>query len=130
MPGYGADDMTALLVMVHGSPRPESNEDMFRVVEEIRTRGSHGMVAVGFLDCNEPDIATAIAECVERGAREIVAVPYFLHSGRHVTRDLPDLLEAAMEDHPGVVIRMGPFIGSRPEIADVVRDRVAEVTID
>ena len=47
---------TALLVMVHGSPRPVANEDMFRVVEEVKRRGAFDVVEVGFMECNAPTI--------------------------------------------------------------------------
>lgn len=115
--------MKALLVLVHGSPRPESNEDMYRVVELVRRSGTHPIVEVGFLDVNQPDIPAAILACVERGATSIIAVPYFLHSGRHVTIDIPDLLEEGSRRH-AIPISMGPFLGSLPQIADVIRDRV------
>lgn len=118
--------MRALLVMVHGSPRVESNLDMYRVVEEVRRRELFDFVEVGFLDVNEPDIPTAVETCVERRAGSIVAVPYFLHSGKHVTKDLPDLLEEAAQRHPHVKITMGDYIGHDAAIADVLRDRVRE----
>lgn len=116
----------ALLVMVHGTPRPESNGDMYRVVDRVRGSGRFEIVEVGFLDLNEPDIPTAIERCVAAGASEIAAVPYFLHSGRHVTRDLPHLLDDASQRHPDVKITMGDFIGSRPEITRALTDRFRE----
>jgi sirohydrochlorin ferrochelatase len=117
---------TALLVMVHGSPRPSSNADMFTVVERVRARGLFGFVQVGFMELNEPDIPAAIESCVESGADKVVAVPYFLHAGTHVADDLPGLLEDAARRHPGVTFLMGDFLGHDPLIADVVRDRAAQ----
>lgn len=118
---------TALLVMVHGSPRPESNRDMFAVVDLVRDQNVFSDVEVGFMECNEPDIPTAIDSLVERGAEKVVAVPYFLHSGSHVADDLPTLLEDAQEKYPGVAFLMGDFLGHDPLIADVVAERVHEV---
>lgn len=127
MSGHGANGMKrALLVMVHGSPNPDSNDDMFEVVENVRSRGLFDRVEVGFLDLNAPDIETAIQTCVQAGAEAIVAVPYFLHSGRHVTRDLPDLLIRAAARFPAVAITMTDFIGSRPEIMDAIAARVRD----
>jgi sirohydrochlorin ferrochelatase len=115
--------------MVHGSPRPESNEDVFAVVEELRSRRAFDRVEVGFLDVNQPDIPTAVETLVTAGAREIVAVPYFLHSGKHVSNDLPDILEAAARRHPAVLILMGDYLGHAEAIADVLRDRVGEAVV-
>ena len=118
--------MNALLLLVHGSPREESNMDMFTVVEDIRKGGRWPLVEVGFLDCNQPDIPAAIDRCVELGATRIVGVPYFLHSGRHLTRDLPDLLEAGARKHPGTTILMGDTLGENAVITEIILDRRAE----
>ena len=118
---------TALLVMVHGSPRPQSNGAMFEVVEMVKSRQIFDFVTVGFMECNEPTIPAAAAQCVESGAQKVVAVPYFLHAGSHVADDLPTLLEAAREEFPHVEWLMGDYLGRDERIADVVAARVGEV---
>lgn len=115
----------ALLVMVHGSPRPIANQDMFAVVEVIRMRGSYPIVEVGFMEINTPSIPEALARCVAQGAERVVAVPYFLHTGNHVTDDLPNLLEAAQADYPDTEFLMGDYLGHDPLVADVIAARVA-----
>lgn len=116
----------ALLVMVHGSPRPESNADMFAVVEVVRRRGVYPIVEVGFLECNQPSIPAAIDDCVRQGAQRVIAVPYFLHAGNHVADDLPTLLEEAQARYPQVEFLMGDFLGHDAHITEVLRARVAE----
>lgn len=119
--------MKALLIMAHGSPRPEANHDILRIAGVVAATGLYPIVKVGYLDCNEPDIATAIDQCVAAGARTIAAVPYFLHSGKHLLRDLPAALRAAARRHPGVEILMGRYLGAEPEMAAVLSARVAAV---
>lgn len=122
---------TALVVMVHGSPRPESNNAMFRVVERVRAEslqtGEYSQVEVGFMECNEPTIPEAIETCVNAGATRIVAVPYFLHTGNHVADDLPTFLEEAQERYPHVEFLMGDFLGHDAAIETVILDRAREV---
>ena len=115
--------------MVHGSPRPESNLDMFEVVETVRRRGAFPIVEVGFMECNEPFISDAIEACVRRGAKRVIAVPYFLHPGNHVADDLPTLLEAAQERYPQVEFLMGDYLGRDSHIADVIVDRVKQAQV-
>lgn len=115
----------ALLVMVHGSPRPIANAEMFRVVEIVKERGAFPIVEVGFMECNEPTIPEAIATCVERGANEVVAVPYFLHTGKHVADDLPTLIEEAMARYPEVTFRMGDYLGRSERLTEILKDRTA-----
>lgn len=118
---------SSLLVMVHGSPKPESNEDMFRVVEMIRAREIYREIAVGFMECNEPDIPTAIAQIVENGASSIVAVPFFLHAGTHVADDLPSVLEAAQEKYLETEFLLGDYLGAQPPITEVLSARLEEI---
>lgn len=118
----------ALLVMVHGSPRPVANTDMLRVVEALRSREVFPIVEVGFMECNAPTIPEAIDMCVAQGATTVTAVPYFLHTGTHVADDLPTLLEEAAERHPAVLFRMGAYLGKSPMLTDILADRIAMVS--
>lgn len=120
--------MRALLIMSHGSPRPEANEVVTRLAGVLRSGTRHELVRVGYLDVNEPTIPQAIDECIAGGATEIIAVPYFLHSGKHVVRDLPDLLEDAQARYPGVRILMTDYVGRDPLIDSVLLARVNEAT--
>ena len=120
----------ALLVMVHGSPRPIANADMFRVVETLKSRPGaerFPIVEVGFMECNEPNIPEAIDRCVAAGATRVVAVPYFLHTGTHVCDDLPTLLEEAQERHPNVEFRMGDYLGLSARLTEILADRAGAI---
>jgi sirohydrochlorin ferrochelatase len=119
--------VNALLVMAHGSPRTQANQDIVRAADSIRDSGRYPIVVVGFLDCNDPDIPAAIDECVAAGATKIVAVPYFLHSGRHFLIDIPEILGGGALRHPEVEILMGDYLGRMPQIADILRDRIDAV---
>lgn len=124
----GGHRLKALLIMAHGSPRPEANDDIRAVAEVIRSRNVYPIVEIGYLDCNEPDIAGAVDLCVAAGAREIIAVPYFLHSGKHFVRDLPDALKESATRHPGVEIQMGDYIGRQSAMTEVVQNRIAAIS--
>ena len=117
--------LNSLLILIHGSPRPIANTDMFRVVEVIRERGVFPIVEVGFMECNAPDIPEAIAKCVAQGAASVVAVPYFLHTGTHVADDLPTLIEQAQEQYPQVKFAMGGYLGRSEKLTDILADRIS-----
>ncbi|MGI4788588.1 MAG: sirohydrochlorin chelatase [Janthinobacterium lividum] len=120
---------TALLVMVHGSPRPIANTPMFQVVEEVKARGVFDQVEVGFMECNEPTITESIDACAAAGAEKVIAVPYFLHTGTHVADDLPTLLEEAAARHPQVQFQMGRYIGTSPKLTDILSQRAESVML-
>lgn len=119
--------MRALLLVAHGSPRPEANADIQHVAAVVRQRMRESPVRIGYLDCNAPDIAAAVDECVADGATEVVVVPYFLHSGRHLLRDVPEILEQSAKKYPAITITMTDYVGRQPAIADVLLDRARSV---
>jgi sirohydrochlorin ferrochelatase len=118
--------MRALLIMAHGSPRPEANGAIHSVADLIRRRALFDRVEVAFLDCNEPTIPDGLDMLADGGAEEVIAVPYFLHAGRHVVLDIPQLLGEAQERHPAVRFRLGEYLGRSPELGQVLLDRTAE----
>ena len=118
---------TALLVMVHGSPRPVANKSMFQVVEEVKARSVFDVVEVGFMECNEPTITEAADTCVGSGADTVIAVPYFLHTGTHVADDLPTLLDEAAARHPQVKFQMGRYLGTSPKLTEILARRAEAV---
>lgn len=124
--------MNALLVMVHGSPKPTANAPMFEVVEAFKARpdaqAQFPVVHVGFMECNEPDIPSAIDACIDAGATRIVAVPYFLHTGTHVCDDLPTLLRDGQAKYPGVTFLMGDYLGLSPRLTTLLAERASETT--
>lgn len=120
-------ERSALLLMVHGSPNPESNADVFRVAELIRQKRRYAAVTVAFMECNEPDIPAAIDSLVESGVHSITAVPFFLHAGKHVADDLPTALEQAQEKYPGVEFLLGDYLGCEPLVAKVLLERLQEL---
>ena len=119
----------ALVILVHGSPRPAANGEMFRVVASLKARADcpFGIVEVGFMECNTPTIPDAIAACVAQGASRVVAVPYFLHTGTHVCDDLPTLLEAAQLKYPHIAFLMGDYVGLSPRLTDLLARRADAV---
>lgn len=116
----------ALLVLVHGSPRPVANNDVYAVVDVVRQQEQFAIVEVGFIDCNLPTIPQAIEICVARGAERVIAVPYFLHTGNHVINDLPAMLEAAQARHPGIEFLMGDILGNDALLAEVIHERITD----
>jgi sirohydrochlorin ferrochelatase len=51
-----------------------------------------------------------------------VLVPYFLHPGMHVRRDLVEIIDAARLAYPGVQFDISDFFGSHPGVPDLLAD--------
>jgi sirohydrochlorin cobaltochelatase len=94
----------ALLLMAHGTPLPAANAPLYTIARTLVRNLGLSQSYVGFLDCNTPTIPDAIGQLVAQGAQRIIALPYFLHLGRHVAEDLPQLVAEAQAKHPAVAI--------------------------
>lgn len=117
-------DRTALLLIDHGSRRAEANELLGQVAASVRARLSgDAIVEIAHMELAEPTIEDGFNRCVERGATIVVAHPFMLSRGRHVTEDVPRLVATAAAAHPGVTYVVSEPLGGHPGIADVVADR-------
>lgn len=113
----------AVLLIAHGSRRPEANADLEFVASELRTRGRYPLVRVSYLELAEPDIETGGAHCVEAGATEVILLPYFLSPGVHVVDDLTEARQKLSERFPGVRFTLAEPLGRHPLLIDVVEQR-------
>jgi sirohydrochlorin ferrochelatase len=118
---------TALLLIAHGSRRPEANADLEYVAGQMRERGRYPVVQVSFLELAEPGIEAGGALCVEQGATDVILLPYFLSPGVHVAEDLTEVRNRLSERFPGVRFVLAEPLGRHPLLLDVVEQRAREV---
>jgi len=121
-----ARDEPALVLVDHGSRRPEANESLEQVAELVRAAAPGRPVRCAHMELAPPTLADAIEACVAEGAREIVVVPYFLAPGSHSTRDIPALVREAAARHAGLRVRVAKPLGVHPRLAELVLDRARE----
>jgi sirohydrochlorin ferrochelatase len=106
--------MPGLLIIAHGSRRAASNDEVRALCEQVRAQRDvpYEHIETAFLELAEPDIPTGLATLARRGATEIVAFPYFLAAGTHVTDDIPQAIAAFRQTHPAVSVRLTPHLGA------------------
>ncbi len=114
----------AILLVDHGSRRPEANALLDSVAAELSRRMPDHIVRVAHMEIAEPTIAQGLDTCVEAGAREIVVHPYFLGPGNHTRKSIPNLVEAAAQRHPELRVRISEPLGLHPKLVDVIVERV------
>jgi sirohydrochlorin ferrochelatase len=103
-----------------------ANEAVRAVAAQIEQSGGFELVEVAFLDCSPPDLSTAVARLVQRGAKSVVVVPYFLTLGTHLQRDLPKLVQAAAQEHGGIEISVTLPLDGHPALAQILLERTRE----
>ncbi len=120
------DQNTAVLLIAHGSRRAEANQDLVRLAELVAERGQYHIVEVSYLELAEPSIPQGGRKCVERGARRVLMMPYFLSAGVHVVNDLQEIRGDLASQFPEVDFELCPHLGLHPLMAEIVLQRLAE----
>lgn len=89
-----------IVLIDHGSKREESNlllETMATLYQ--RRSPNHFVVRAAHMEIASPSISDVIADLVLRqNIDRIVCHPYFLSPGRHVTKDIPVLVQEARDE--------------------------------
>lgn len=86
------------------------------VGDDILVRHAH-------MELAEPSIAAGFADCVRNGATEVIAFPYMLSPGKHVTRDVPRLVAEAAQAFPQVSYRVTGAFGVHEKLAELILGR-------
>lgn len=114
--------MKTLLLVAHGSRRPQSNDEIRALAEKVRAKakGQFGFVSCAFLELAEPSIPDGIEACIQQGADEVVVMPYFLSAGRHVVEDVPALVHTKQLQYPHVPIHFAPYLGASDIMPELI----------
>ena len=114
----------AILLVDHGSRRPEANAQLEELAARMRTRRPGWTVHVAHLEIAAPSVAEALDSFAAAGAREILLHPFFLSPGRHTREDIPRLAREACERHPGLTVRVTDPLGVDDSMVAVVLERI------
>ena len=115
------------MLVGHGSKTRGFDKSMRRVEKMLKKGGRYFDVRCGFLEAAEPSIPRAIRECIDRGAKEVRVLPYFVLSGKHVMSDIPRIVADAARRHRSAKIVLRPYLGYHSKIVSVVKERLGRV---
>ncbi len=117
----------AVVLASHGSKALGFDSAMKRVVAALRREKKFKEVCCAFLEVAQPSISEAIDQCVERGAKEVRVLPYFVLTGKHVVHDIPQIVREAASRHAHrAKIVLCPYLGYDPKIVSVAKQRLKE----
>lgn len=118
-----------VVVVDHGSRREEANHMLNGVCALYARITGAAIVEPAHMELAEPTIAQAFARCVDRGAREVVVMPYFLSPGRHSRRDIPELAAEAAAAYPHVPCWIAQPLGIDHRMAQIMHRRICEARL-
>jgi sirohydrochlorin cobaltochelatase len=117
----------ALLVVGHGSRDPRGAREFHELLAMIRGQNPRLSIEGGFIELSRPPISECVDRLAEGGARSVAAVPLMLLAAGHVKDDIPATLVREKMSHPGINFNYGRALGIRPELLELMEDKVSAV---
>jgi sirohydrochlorin cobaltochelatase len=134
--------VAAYFLIAHGSRDGRSRQGLQAcatfvsqyLAEDQALPSPQPLVGTGVLEFGEQPLAVQIATfakaAANAGIRQVFLLPLFLVSGNHVNQDLPEAIYQAQAQIPAnVSLTLCPFLGSHPQIALLVQERMGEVPL-
>ena len=108
----------AVIIFAHGAREPEWARPFEGLRDRLRAEGLR--VELAYLEIMKPDLREAAKALSAHGAKAVTIVPLFLARGKHLKRELPEMVTALSRAHPDVDFRVTPALGDDPEILDAI----------
>ncbi len=116
-----------IILLGHGSRRSEANNILKSIAKIIRSKLLKENVEYAFLELAEPNIKDVLEKCIDSGSSLIYVIPYFLYSGNHVSRDIPDILNEYSVKYPHITIKIGGYLGIDERLAELVMEKIETI---
>ena len=127
-------EMKGIMIIGHGSRFNYNRWVMDKQKERLEEMGFKN-IYIGFNETSIPLADNVLALMASEGIDEVIAVPFFIASGLHITRDIPNKLKIENNSNGGVVNIDGkdvtiyyeePF-GKDPLLSTILYERVMEL---
>lgn len=116
----------AVIIMGHGSATSGAGDDMEHIARVMSEKPGYPIVAISYLSRQEPTFTEAFEKCIARGAKRIIVIPYFLHAGVHILKDIPEMVKEKAAQYQDVEVVVGRHLGFDELLVELVRKRVDE----
>jgi len=121
-----ADDPWAILLVGAGTSSPDANAELARMAAKLSDKLSM-VVEPAFVSLARPTVVEGMARCVDRGARHVVTVHYFLNTGVLARRIEPKARAEA--ERLGVKLTIGQHFGTHQILAKALAGRINDALI-
>jgi precorrin-8X/cobalt-precorrin-8 methylmutase len=114
-----------ILVIGHGSSDKNARDALLYTVSSLKP--FYRRVAFCFLELDTPNIDEGIKNVLQDNPKIILLMPYFLHKGAHIKRDVINDVNSALEKYSFKNVFMAKHLGVDEKLVDLVIERTREV---
>jgi len=120
-----------IIIIGHGSKLNFNKDIMELHAKRMRERGFKN-VYIGFNEMSSPSIEETIEKMAADGIDLVIALPLFIASGVHHTKDIPEKIGVPENGTSGSIkvngrtmkVKYGTPIGDDPKVTDILIDKV------
>lgn len=116
----------AIIILGHGSRVRNAGSGMEKISELLKQKYNFPIVEYCFMSRLGPHFPEVLEQVVSRGAKHVMVIPYFLHTGLHIRLDIPEMMQHEAEKYPDVKIQLGANLGFDESLAVLVAKRIEE----
>ncbi len=116
----------AVIILGHGSATSGAGDDMEHIARVMGEKHGYPIVEISYLSRQEPSFPESFEKCIARGAKRIIVIPYFLHAGVHILKDIPEMVKEKAAQYQDVEVVVGRHLGFDELLVELVRKRVDE----
>ncbi len=113
------DDFSILLIG-HGSSDRRARDAFLYTIDSLKKLFKN--VNYCFLELELPNIEEGIVNCLSSNPESIFVIPYFLHKGIHIQKDILIEIDKALEKYDFKNLYISDHIGVDPLIIDLIID--------
>lgn len=114
-----------VVLIGHGSSDKNAHDAFVYLAKAISSY--YRNVEYCFLELDQPNIQEGIRRAIAAKPELLLIVPYFLHKGAHIKRDVIEDLKAALDRHGFKNAYVARHLGIDEKLVDIVIERSREV---
>ncbi len=117
---------TGILLIGHGTRDAAGVREFLALAALLSEQAGPVPVSPCFLELAEPSIAAGVERLLQAGVRRILVAPLLLFSAGHHQRDVPDAVNGALVEHPGIETAQLPALNDHPLVLALSQRRLHE----
>jgi sirohydrochlorin ferrochelatase len=122
---YYFDKECDVMLIGHGSSDRNAHDAFVYVANIIKP--SYRNVNFCFLELDRPNIEEGIQQALGQNPKVLLLIPYFLHKGAHIKRDVVREVNVALEKYNFKQAFLGTHLGVDHNLVDIMIERAKEV---
>ena len=118
---------SGLILFAHGARDARWAAPFEAVAARVRAQRPEVAVRLAFLEFMSPSLQAAGTELASLGCHRVQVLPLFLGAGGHVREDLPLLVDALRNAHPGMAVTLQPAVGELDSVTAAIADAALQL---